>query len=142
MASINSSSSGRSPSAAANVILPYRMHVSQRYLDLTRKKLDLTRLPREPRSRQPARWGFGVGKSDLEPIIDHWTEEYDWRTREVSCSTNLRRSTNCHADARQAHYNDTLPQYRVVIQGTRLHYVHKRSMSPNAIPIIFCHGEY
>lgn len=97
------------------------MHVSQRYLDLTRKKLDLTRLPREPRSRQAAPWGFGVAKPDLEPIIDHWTEEYDWRTRE-------------------AHYNDTLPQYRVVIQGIRLHYVHKRSMSPNAMPIIFCHG--
>ncbi|EMF11683.1 alpha/beta-hydrolase [Sphaerulina musiva SO2202] len=121
MASITSSSSGRSSSAAANVVLPYRMHVSQRYLDLTRKKLDLTRLPREPRSRQAAPWGFGVAKTDLEPIIDHWTEEYDWRTRE-------------------AHYNDTLPQYRVVIQGIRLHYVHKRSMSPNAMPIIFCHG--
>lgn len=42
----------------------------------------------------------------------------------------------------KAHYNDTLPQYRVVIQGIRLHYVHKRSMSPNAMPIIFCHGTF
>lgn len=46
------SSSSRSPVAGSNSILPYRMHVSQRYLDLTRQKLGLTRLPREPRTRQ------------------------------------------------------------------------------------------
>lgn len=48
----SASSSSRSPVAGANSILPYRMHVSQRYLDLTRQKLGLTRLPREPRTRQ------------------------------------------------------------------------------------------
>ncbi|KAI5356594.1 putative epoxide hydrolase, alpha/Beta hydrolase [Septoria linicola] len=117
----NSSSSGRSPAAGNNVVLPYRMHVSQRYLDLTRQKLDLTRLPREPRSRQPARWSLGIGKAELEPLVDHWMEEYDWRAQET-------------------HYNNTLPQYRVVVQGTRLHYVHKRSASPNAIPLVFVHG--
>ncbi|CAK1366316.1 putative epoxide hydrolase [Cercospora beticola] len=117
----NASSSGRSPSTVTNVVLPYRMHVSQKYLDLTRRKLELTRLPREQRSRQPTRWSFGVAKSDLEPLVDHWVERYNWR-------------------AQEAHYNDTLPQYRMVVQGTRLHYVHKRSTSPNAIPLIFVHG--
>lgn len=46
------SSSGRSPIGGANTVLPYRMHVSQRYLDLTRQKLELTRLPRDPQTRQ------------------------------------------------------------------------------------------
>lgn len=46
------SSSGRSPAGGVNTVLPYRMHVSQRYLDLTRQKLELTRLPRDPQVRQ------------------------------------------------------------------------------------------
>ncbi|KAM3417627.1 putative epoxide hydrolase [Cercospora zeina] len=117
----NASSSGRLPSTTTNVVLPYRMHVSQKYLDLTRRKLELTRLPREQRSRQPARWSFGIAKAELEPLVDHWVERYDWR-------------------AQEAHYNNALPQYRTVAQGTRLHYVHKRSTSPNAIPLIFVHG--
>lgn len=52
---------------------------------------------------------------------DHWLQKYNWRTREN-------------------HYNETLPQYRVPINGTRLHFVHKRSPSPLAIPLLFCHG--
>lgn len=60
------------------------MHVSQKYLDLTRRKLELTRLPREQRSRQPTRWSFGVAKSDLEPLVDHWVERYNWRAQEVT----------------------------------------------------------
>lgn len=116
------SSSGRSPLAAANVVLPYRMHVSQRYLDLTRQKLDITRLPRDPETRQhQQRSQFGLSKAELEPLVDHWTDEYSWR-------------------AQEAYFNDTLPQFRVVIHGARLHFVHRQSHVADAIPLLFVHG--
>ncbi|EME43535.1 hypothetical protein DOTSEDRAFT_72793 [Dothistroma septosporum NZE10] len=120
MASTPSSSSGLSPGGSSGSILPYRMHVSQRYLDLTRQKLELTRLPREISSRQQQR-NLGVVKSQLEPLVDHWTEDYNWRDQE-------------------AHYNDALPQFRLAIHGTRLHFVHRRSMSTTAIPLLVVHG--
>lgn len=113
--------SKRSPtSSAASGIHSYRMHVSQKYLDLTKKKLELTRLPREPQSAHHM-LDFGVSKSDLEPLIDHWMEEYDWRKEEAAL-------------------NDSLPQFRAVINGTRLHFVHRKSQSPTAIPLLFVHG--
>lgn len=115
-----SSSSHSSPGDSNNTIQPYRMHVSQKYIELTRKKLELTRLPREPRSAHQ-RNDIGVAKTNLEPLIDHWMESYDWR-------------------AQEAFYNDTLPQYRVPINGTRLHFVHKRATSPAALPLLFVHG--
>lgn len=95
------------------------MHVSQRYLDLTKQKLELTRLPREPQStryRIP-----GIARPDLERLVDHWTDEYNWR-------------------AQESFYNDTLPQYRTLIHGARIHFVHRRSMSTNAMPLLFIHG--
>ena len=112
--------SSQSPPDRSNDVESYRMHVSQKYLDLTKRKLELTRLPRNPRNAaQRCEWG--VSKTDLEPLIDHWLEAYDWRLQE-------------------SFYNDTLPQFRVPINGTRLHFVHKRSQSATAIPLLFVHG--
>lgn len=115
----SSSSKSQSP-PELNVVQPYRMHVSQKYLDLTRQKLELTRLPREPRFAQNE-VDFGVVKHDLEPLLDHWLESYDWRAQEL-------------------YYNDALPQFRVPINATRLHYVHQRSASASAIPLLIIHG--
>lgn len=114
----SSASSSRSP--ILSTPRPYRMHVSQRYLDLTRQKLELTRLPREPPTAQE-QWFFGVAKNDLEPLVDYWMEGYDWR-------------------AQEAHYNDILPQYRLSINDIRMHFVHRRSTAANAIPLLFVHG--
>lgn len=136
----SSSSSGRSPGGSAHTILPYRMHVSQRYLDLTRQKLELARLPREPQTRQPYQcFDLGIPKAVVEPLVDHWVftttqgytidgladviqvEEYNWR-------------------AQEAFYNETLPQYRLAIHGTRIHFVHRRAKTANAIPLLVVQG--
>lgn len=116
----SSASGGRSPGGSGSTVLPYRMHVSQRYLDLTRQKLDIARLPREPQNRQQ-RVDVGVAKAQIEPLVDHWTDEYNWRVQE-------------------ALYNETLPQYRLAIHGTRIHFVHQRSTSLNAIPLLIAQG--
>ena len=105
---------------ASNAVQPYRMHVSQKYLDLTRQKLELTRLPREPRN-VARNFDDGVSKQYLESLLDHWQERYDWRKQESL-------------------YNDLLPQFRVPINGTRLHFVHQRSEYVTAIPLLFIHG--
>lgn len=94
--------------------------MSQKYLDLTRQKLELVRLPQAPRNASKS-LDVGASKENLEPIIDHWLEAYNWRKQEDF-------------------YNDTLPQFRVPINGTRLHFVHKRSRIPAAVPLLFIHG--
>ncbi|KAF1954072.1 alpha/beta-hydrolase [Byssothecium circinans] len=118
-------------------IMPYSMHVSSHYLGLTRRKLELTRLPRELDLGEQRRWELGTPKAVLEPLLDFWLETYDWRTQE-------------------AHFNTTLPQFRTAIalpsslssdghldtgqsQSLRIHFVHRRSKHTNAIPLLFCH---
>ncbi|KAF1969724.1 alpha/beta-hydrolase [Bimuria novae-zelandiae CBS 107.79] len=107
------------------------MHVSSKYLDLTRKKLELTRLPRELELPK-RRWDLGTPKAVLEPLLDYWLESYDWRIEEAGLNTSL-------------------PQYRTTIslpsphntdsvQKLRIHFVHKRSTHENAIPLLFCHS--
>ncbi|KAF2744919.1 alpha/beta-hydrolase [Sporormia fimetaria CBS 119925] len=123
-------------------IQPYSMHVSSRYLDLTKKKLELTRLPKEIVLSEKRRWDLGTPKAVLEPLLDYWLDTYDWRSQE-------------------AHFNTTLPQFRTTIkldlpassppssssstpsttpQSLRIHFVHKRSKHRNAIPLLFCHN--
>ncbi|KAF2728167.1 alpha/beta-hydrolase [Polyplosphaeria fusca] len=114
-------------------VLPYSMHVSSRYLDLTKKKLQLTRLPRELQLSEERRWEQGTPKALLEPLLDYWLEHYDWRTQE-------------------ARFNSSLPQFRTTVQippldsdtdatarSLRIHFVHKPSKHKNAIPLLFCH---
>lgn len=56
-----------------DAIVPYSMHVSSRYLDLTKQKLELTRLPKENETlTQDEQWALGTPKSVLEPLLDHW----------------------------------------------------------------------
>lgn len=97
-----------------------RLEVSQKYLDLTRRKLELVRLPHAPLNASRS-LNIGVSNNELEPVIHHWLEAYNWREQETF-------------------YNDTLPQFRVPINGTRLHFVHMRSHMPAAVPLLFIHG--
>ncbi|KAL9091300.1 MAG: hypothetical protein Q9165_004934 [Trypethelium subeluteriae] len=118
---------------ADNGIETYRMHVSARYLELTRKKLELTRLPRELELPDQRQWDYGTPKAILEPIVDYWMEEYNWRDQETT-------------------FNNRLPQFRTTVNlglgstsseddaRRRLHFAHKRSSAERAIPLLFCHG--
>jgi hypothetical protein len=53
-------------------IEPYSMHVSARYLELTKNKLELTRMPREIGKNDEEKWKLGTPKTALEPLIDYW----------------------------------------------------------------------
>ncbi|KAL5315692.1 hypothetical protein ACEPPN_016562 [Leptodophora sp. 'Broadleaf-Isolate-01'] len=115
--------------AESEEIKPYKIHVSSKYLDLTKKKLELTRLPHEvflPRERE---WDHGTPKSEIEPLVDYWLEHYTWRQRET-------------------HLNTTLPQYRTAISlpsttttptpspPLRIHFLHLKSPHKHAIPLL------
>ncbi|POR36017.1 Epoxide hydrolase [Tolypocladium paradoxum] len=102
-------------------IKPYKIHVSSKYLDLTRQKLELTRLPHdipEPRSNE-----WWEPKPTVEPLIDYWLEQFSWRAQEQE-------------------FNANVPQFRTSIKTAvsetplRLHFIHSRSPHSNAIPLL------
>ncbi|KAM3068942.1 hypothetical protein ACMFMG_004118 [Clarireedia jacksonii] len=144
----------------------YNIHVSTKYLDLTRKKLELTRLPHDrpgveggeeqneevkevvgeggghanadaEGSGSAGAGGDGVlTKREVESLVDYWLEEYTWRERET-------------------YYNTTYPQYRSTFkvssfpspktksktttpaaQTLRIHFLHLRSSRKDAVPLL------
>ncbi|KAF7923138.1 uncharacterized protein EAE98_007843 [Botrytis deweyae] len=127
---------------AEEVIKKYRVHVSSKYLDLTKKKLELTRLPHERRGADEGKSGGDaeseqlneegvVTKREIEGLVDYWLENYSWRTREN-------------------YYNSTYPQYRTTFaipksntnaqegssQSLRIHFIHIRSSRADAVPLL------
>ncbi|KAI1486984.1 alpha/beta-hydrolase [Biscogniauxia mediterranea] len=107
--------------ATAEEIKPYKLHVSSKYLDLTRQKLEITRLPHEVSEPKSEDWW--EPKSQIEPVIDFWLEQYSWRAQEDAL-------------------NKELPQFRTSFTiassktPIRTHFVHIRSPHANAIPLL------
>ncbi|KHO00296.1 epoxide hydrolase [Metarhizium album ARSEF 1941] len=99
----------------------YTIHISSRYLNLTRQKLELTRLPHDvPQAHKDEWW---EPKSTVEPLVDYWLDKYSWREQE-------------------AEFNATIPQFRTAIRTSssdtpvRLHFIHSRSAHANAVPLL------
>ncbi|KAK6219106.1 hypothetical protein LQW54_002608 [Pestalotiopsis sp. IQ-011] len=118
-------SAGETPAGGATTpgeqVKPYQIHVSSRYLDLTKEKLEITRLPHELSKPRSDDWW--EPKPQVEPLIDFWLEEYSWRTREEELNAQLP----------QFRTGFTIPQSEAPI---RLHFVHIRSPHFNALPLL------
>ncbi|KAI1076272.1 alpha/beta-hydrolase [Whalleya microplaca] len=102
-------------------VKPYRIHVSSKYLDLTRQKLEVTRLPHE--LSEPKSTDWWEPKSQIEPLIDFWLEQYSWREQEDQLNSQLA----------QFRTGLTIPSSETTI---RIHFVHIRSPHSNAVPLL------
>ncbi|KAG9126370.1 hypothetical protein FRC07_003676 [Ceratobasidium sp. 392] len=107
-------------------IKPFSISVSDQQLDELATKLRLTRLPDELDLPAGQEWDWGIPLAVLKPVVDYWRTQYDWRAVEEKL-------------------NRTLPQFTTEIDTPshgiqKIHFVHKRSDNPSAIPLIFVHG--
>ncbi|KAH8805908.1 Alpha/Beta hydrolase protein [Xylogone sp. PMI_703] len=119
-------SSSRPPSIAVSDtedVKPYKIRVSSKYLDLTKKKLEIARLPHEKQLQTEPDWEPGNPKSEIEPLVDFWLEKYSWRSRESYLNTHV-------------------PQFRTNIippfssTPLRIHFIHIYSMHTHAVPLL------
>lgn len=98
----------------------FKEQVSSRYLELTKQKLELTRLPHE--GAEPKSTDWWEPKPQVEPLVDLWLEKYSWRDQEATL-------------------NNT-PQFRTAIAiptsetPLRLHFIHVRSSHSHALPLL------
>ncbi|KAI9149329.1 Ubp5-interacting protein [Paramyrothecium foliicola] len=130
---MSSTEQAAAPGVIDEEVKPYKIHtkrelthlwllkVSSKYLDLTRQKLELTRLPHETAEPKSKEWW--APKQTVEPLIDFWLEQYSWRDKEKEL-------------------NESLPQFRTSIQlpasdpPLRIHCVHVQSPFANAVPLL------
>lgn len=101
----------------------FNISVSDKALDLLQKKLDLTVFPDE---LDDAGWQYGAPLADIQRLVSRWRDGYDWKKYEQKLNTEL-------------------PQFTqdVEVEGfgsLNIHYVHKKSGVPGAIPLLFVHG--
>ncbi|KAJ7644656.1 Alpha/Beta hydrolase protein [Roridomyces roridus] len=102
---------------------PFQISVPDESLSLLRQKLALVTFPDE---LEDAGWDYGVPLADMRRLVDRWANGYDWRSQE-------------------ARLNAELPQFTrdVEVEGhgtLNIHYIHKKSETKGAIPLLFVHG--
>ncbi|MCE8018396.1 epoxide hydrolase [Halomonas sp. MCCC 1A17488] len=93
-------------------------------LDDLRARLAAARLPETETvcraAPDPRRWDQGVPLADLVDVVNYWRNEYDWRSFEARL--------------------DRIGQFRTVIDGLGIHFLHRRSARADATPLILTHG--
>ncbi|KXN83139.1 Putative epoxide hydrolase [Leucoagaricus sp. SymC.cos] len=102
---------------------PFKIAVPDEEIASLKKKLELTRFPDEI---EDAGRDYGAPLKDIQRLTAYWKDGYDWRKHE-------------------AQLNEELPQFTRDIEvedfGTlNVHYIHKKSSLPSAIPLLFVHG--
>ncbi|QNE31418.1 epoxide hydrolase [Sphingomonas sp. NBWT7] len=100
-----------------DAIDPFVLDVPQAALDDLAARLALTRWPER---ETVDGWQQGVPLDAARALVDYWQHEYDWRRCEAALNA--------------------IGQFTTVIDGLRLHFLHRRSPEPNALPIVITHG--
>jgi epoxide hydrolase len=98
-------------------IEPFNPAIDEAVLESLQQRLRATRWP----ARETVDgWKQGVPLDQARRLVEHWVERYDWRR----CEALL----------------DRFGQFRTEIDGLGIHFLHRRSPEPDALPLILTHG--
>src|SRR5258708_611301 len=100
----------------ASTIRPFTVAIPQADLDDLDSRLARTRLPQAAPGDD---WDYGVPNSYLEPTIETWRTDFDWREQEKRMNA--------------------FPHYLTEIDGQTIHFIHVRSAEPDATPLLLLH---
>jgi len=101
------------PSAAR----PFQLHVPDEAIADLRERLARTRWP-DQAPGEP--WAYGTPVDDLQRLVAHWHNGFDWRAQEARLNA--------------------YPQFKVALHGIDLHYLHVPGRGPNPYPLLLSHG--
>ena len=107
----------RSQSNAEAPIRPFTIHVPDPVLADLKARLAKARIP-EP--LQGDGWTHGTDVAYLKALVAYWRNRFDWREQE----RRLNR----------------FEQFTTDIDGLTVHFLHRRSKEPNALPLLITHG--
>jgi pimeloyl-ACP methyl ester carboxylesterase len=103
--------------SSGSAIRPFTIAISDAVLKDLRERLARARFPDQ---LVGAGWTYGMNLEYLQRLVTYWREQYDWRAQE----RRLNR----------------MPQFKTTIDGLDIHFVHRRSAEPGALPIMLIHG--
>jgi pimeloyl-ACP methyl ester carboxylesterase len=103
--------------STGEAITPFTFHAEDAALTDLRRRLDGIRWPeRETGSG----WDQGPPLGAMQALVAHWRSAYDWR----KCESELA----------------GWPQFKTMLDGLGIHFIHVRSRHADALPIILTHG--
>jgi pimeloyl-ACP methyl ester carboxylesterase len=98
-------------------IEPFTIRVDDDALDDLRRRLSLTRFPDQI---DGTGWEYGFPTGYLRELVEYWRDAYDWRAHEARLNQ--------------------LDNFTTSIDGQTIHFIHVRSGSPDAFPLLLTHG--
>ena len=107
---------GAQPSTGSEV-RPFRVDIPDDALEDLRRRIGATRWPTKELVEDRSQ---GVQLATIQELTRYWTSDYDWRM----CEARL----------------NTLPQFKTVIDGEDIHFIHVKSSHEGALPLIMTHG--
>ena len=103
-------------------IRPYTISIPREKVAQLKQKLEHAQFPDE---LDNVGWGYGAPLADVKRIAKYWAEKYDWAQTEKQLNELPNYIANIEVDG---------------FESIGVHFVHQRSESKNAIPLIFVHG--
>lgn len=98
-------------------IQQFEVHIPDTLLHDLEERLALTRWPDEiPDSG----WTYGTNLGYLKELIDYWQHKFKWREQEAKLNK--------------------FDQFKTLVDGVNIHFIHMRGKGANPIPIILTHG--
>ncbi|CAE7259069.1 unnamed protein product [Symbiodinium pilosum] len=108
----------------ANAATKFTIHVPDEDLADLKARLSRARIvPDEivDRGSDPnGAWAYGTDRTVLQEYVSHWLHKYDWRQKEAELNA--------------------LPHFKMQVHGLQTHFIHQRSRSADAIPLLLVHG--
>ncbi len=100
-----------------DAVTPFTINVPDSVLTDLKQRLSRVRLADE---FPDAGWDYGTNRAYLEQLVTYWRDKYDWRAQE----RRLNR----------------FDQFKTNIDGLDIHFIHQRSKSPGAVPLLLLNG--
>ena len=96
---------------------PYTVAVPEETLVDLRERLERTRFIDD---FEGSEWTYGVSRSYLQELCEYWRTTFDWRAQEAILNS--------------------FDQFQTHVDGQPIHFIHARSPSPAALPLLLVHG--
>jgi pimeloyl-ACP methyl ester carboxylesterase len=96
---------------------PFRVAVPEPDLADLGARLAAARFPNEVRD---GGWEYGTDLGYLRELVGYWQDSFDWRAQEERLNS--------------------VEQFTTSIDGQRIHFLHRRSALPGALPLLLVHG--
>ena len=103
--------------AATDTIRPFHVNIPEERLKDLRRRIAATQWPEQELVSDASQ---GVQLATMKKLADYWANDYDWRKTEAKLNS--------------------YPQFMTNIDGVDIHFIHVKSKTPNALPVIVTHG--